>query len=231
MNQPLERTALINSWDDVVPLIGGALVTCVAAFVVALLSRSPYAMVGTYAAGFGSLTYVVAPKARGWVRALAVLAGLSWIAAFVAALTFGSKFYGAVAFVVCLLSVMAAGTALRRTRFAISALIPAIYFGAFLGSQVLRQILYELGTKGHVTNLYDSCAASFTLLMVPFSLVYLIVGGCVVSAGVLLTRRFDAQLRRAVLMTLLVIFALLSVQSWQSGWHGWVDAQINQPCL
>lgn len=217
--------------DDLTAPVFGVLVTCAAGFGVALLTQSVYGFIPPYAIGFGGLTYWVARMRGGWTRVLVLCAGLSWLAAFAALVSYGSKFYGFVAFLVCALSVIAAGAALGRIRLALCAIPPALYFGFFIGSQVAHQVVFELAHKGHVTQLYDSCAAAFIPWIVPFSLIYLIVSGCIVSAGVGLVARLPQPLKQLVITALILAFGALCAQVWQQGWHGWIDAERNQPCL
>lgn len=222
---------MTSSKTELAPPLAGALAACIVGFFALFLSRSVYGMLAVYLAGCGALTYWLVRKTHGWTRTFVICAGVSWLAVFAAALTYGGKFYGFVAFIACSLSVLATSTALGRTRFAFSAIPAALYFSLFLGSAVLRQITYEIATRGHVTNLYDSCAAAFTPYIVPFTLIYLLTLGGFISMIAFLIGTLFMQPQR-IKMALFVLAALLAgAYGWQNGWTGWHDAQVIQPCL
>lgn len=109
------------------------------------------------------------------------------------------------------------------------------FFSAGVGSYI-RQAQFEHRTAGHLTSLYDSCAAALT----PFGLVVVLIISlttALVLSGLArvdpaplwgASERWTQTIRRWQFTALVVITASVAAL-W--GFQSWQDWQVNRPCL
>jgi len=111
------------------------------------------------------------------------------------------------------------------------------FFNAAWIALVIRQIVFELSTAGHLTNAFDSC----TVALLPFLVGFLLLAALVPSALVTVLQRvlrnagsqsasaqpFAAFPWPAWRIALVLSFAAGAI----AGALSWHDMQINQPCL